>query len=861
MPQNPSAAVPEWLTLFQALPQGVLVVDGAGRVLELNPAACSLLGRSRSDLLAGTVGPQPALAGTTVLPAGCLDPLKADGDPRGFEVTAVPLAEGCLLLTFVGRRDAGNRNEELLSKAFDACPMGISIATVEDGRFVAVNESVLAIRGLQRHDLIGHRADELETWADPRDRAHFVDELARHGRIRDFETRLKVASGEYRDFLLSSETLELQGSPCNFNFLLDITERKQADHRLREALEFGDQILRSAQEGIIVYGRDLHYQVWNPFMERLTGLPSAGVLGRHPLTVFPFLRDTGVLELLEAAAGGAAGGTLEMPFRVPGTGRSGWSQHTCAPFRDARGEVVGAIAIVHEITQSRQAAIDLQEREERLRTQFKLASEGIITHDFQGNLIEVNEAFARMHGYAPAEMRRMNLNQLDRPGTFEMLRERLPHLLAGESLTFEVEHLRKDGRAIPLEVSTSLVTAGGRSVILAFHRDITERHRVEAELLRERNFTRALLDSMVEGVVACDERGDLVLFNRTSREWHGMDLLKVPQEQWGACYGLFEEDGGTPLAPESIALARALRGEVVRNAPPTSIRAQGQPLRLMTSNASPILDADGRVLGAVSVQHDVTAQRQSAEAMSRLLETLEARVQERTARLESANAELDAFSYSVSHDLRAPLRSIDGFSEALQEELGEACSPEVQFLLQRVRGGTRRMGQLIHDLLLLSRAGRGELVRQRLDLSAMAQSILDALGREDASRPRTIQVEPGLTASGDPGLVRSILENLLGNAWKYTSKVASRRIEVFREPQPDGVPAFCVQDNGAGFDMEYAGKLFQAFQRLHSTEEFEGTGIGLAIVQRIVHRHGGRVWARGEAGQGAAFRFTLPETP
>ena len=439
-------------------------------------------------------------------------------------------------------------------------------------------------------------------------------------------------------------------------------------------------------------------------------------------------------------------------------------------------------------------------------------------------------------------------------------RKYLEALTRTGSLRHHEIHFRMPSGAVrDYLVYSERLTLRGRLCSLNYLTDITDRKRLEADLLRERNFSRALLDSMVEGVVACDERGELVLFNRTSREWHGMDLRKVPQEQWGELYGLFEEDGSTPLAPESIALLRAFRGEVVRNTPPTSIRAKGQPLRYMTSNASPITDEDGRVLGAVSVQHDVTGQRQAAEAMRKLLETLEPRVHERTAMLESANAELDAFSYSVSHDLRAPLRSIDGFSEALQEELGDTGSAEVRFLLRRVRTATQRMGQLINDLLLLSRTGRSALVRQRLDLSELARTILEALDHADASRPCAITVEPDLAASGDPGLIRPVLENLLGNAWKYTSKVASRRIEVCREPQADGVPAFCVRDNGAGFDMEDAGKLFNAFQRLHSSEEFEGTGIGLAIVQRIIHRHGGRIWAQAEVGKGAAFFFTLPD--
>jgi signal transduction histidine kinase len=240
---------------------------------------------------------------------------------------------------------------------------------------------------------------------------------------------------------------------------------------------------------------------------------------------------------------------------------------------------------------------------------------------------------------------------------------------------------------------------------------------------------------------------------------------------------------------------------------------------------------------------------------------LERMVTERTAELEAANAELAAFSYSVSHDLRAPLRGIDGFSLALLEDAGAQLDAKARHYLQRIRTGTQHMGRIIDDLLKLSRASRTVLNHERLELSAMARALLERIVQDDASRSPELRVEEGLTASGDLCLIDSVLENLLGNAWKYTAKVPAARIEFFRQAQPDGSSAFCVRDNGAGFDMAHAGKLFAPFQRLHSVQEFEGTGIGLAIVERIVRRHGGRVWAAAEPGRGAMFSFTLPEPP
>jgi len=390
--------------------------------------------------------------------------------------------------------------------------------------------------------------------------------------------------------------------------------------------------------------------------------------------------------------------------------------------------------------------------------------------------------------------------------------------------------------------------------------DISERKRIEEALLRERTFSRALLDNLVEGVVACDDQGALVLFNRTLREWQGLDPAQLPMEAWAGHYDLFQADGTTPMATQAIPLVRAFNGEVLRGAAMT-IRAQEQPVRHLLANGAPILDPQGRRLGAVVVMHDITARKATDQLLQQLNESLEERIRQRTALLEAANAELDAFSYSVSHDLRAPLRGIDGFSQALLEECGERLDATGRHYLQRVRAGTRRMGQLIDDLLQLSRVSRSAIHRRPLDLGAMAGPLLEELRQRDPARSLTFAVEPGLLASGDQGLVRSVLENLLGNAWKYSARVPAAHIELFRETQPDGTEAFCVRDNGAGFDMAYAGKLFTAFQRLHSTHDFEGSGIGLAIVQRIIARHGGRVWARGAVDQGASFYFTLPGQP
>ena len=256
---------------------------------------------------------------------------------------------------------------------------------------------------------------------------------------------------------------------------------------------------------------------------------------------------------------------------------------------------------------------------------------------------------------------------------------------------------------------------------------------------------------------------------------------------------------------------------------------------------------------ALEMEQRIRAEQEVRE----LNENLERQVQQRTAQLTTANRELESFCYSVSHDLRAPLRHIDGYSQIVLSDHAGQLDEEGQMCLERVRRATRKMEQLIDDLLDLSRLTRVELNRTTVDLSALAREIAADLQKSAPARAVEFRIADGLVCQGDPRLLRVALDNLLGNAWKYTSRTAAPVIE-FGATTVQGRQAFFVRDNGVGFDMAYAGKLFGAFQRLHGVDEFEGTGIGLATVQRIIGRHGGEVWAEGKVGAGATLTFTLP---
>jgi light-regulated signal transduction histidine kinase (bacteriophytochrome) len=257
---------------------------------------------------------------------------------------------------------------------------------------------------------------------------------------------------------------------------------------------------------------------------------------------------------------------------------------------------------------------------------------------------------------------------------------------------------------------------------------------------------------------------------------------------------------------------------------------------------------------------DITRRREAESQVRQLNEELERRIAERTAQLEFSNRELEAFAYSVAHDLRAPLRSISNFTLALSEDCADKLDATGLDYLQRIRASSLRMAELIDGILALSRVNRTEFVETDVNLSALARTISEQLQRWQPQRAVRFVLQDGLVDRGDVQLLRSVLENLMGNAWKFTRDRLVAEIEFGSLPaEGDKGRVYFVRDNGAGFDMEYQQKLFGVFQRLHTQQEFEGTGVGLATVQRIVRRHGGRVWGEGRVGQGATFYFTLHE--
>jgi PAS domain S-box-containing protein len=395
-----------------------------------------------------------------------------------------------------------------------------------------------------------------------------------------------------------------------------------------------------------------------------------------------------------------------------------------------------------------------------------------------------------------------------------------------------------------------------RDMAQAFNSMITALQQRERALRESQANYREVVDGVKEVIFQTDAEGNWAFLNPAWRDITGIEVEKALGRPF---IDFFHDEDGT--------VVRELQ-RMLRQAEIPTCRVE---LRFKRSDGSiGWLEAaqharwsdDGEFAGTSGTLFDITERRLAAEKLEDLNAELEDRVRVRTAQLEASNQELEAFSYSVSHDLRAPLRAIDGFANILVEDYARSLDTSGLGHLQRIRAASQRMSQLIDDLLELARITRAEINYQRTDLSALAREILRDMQEAEPERQVSLEIADGLDALVDPVLIRVVLDNLLRNAWKFTGKRDAAQIAFGTVPVADAdngdATAYFVRDNGAGFDMAYADKLFKPFSRLHPATEFTGTGIGLATVQRVIQRHGGRIWAESKAGDGTVFYFTLP---
>jgi PAS domain S-box-containing protein len=644
----------------------------------------------------------------------------------------------------------------------------------------------------------------------------------------------------------------------------------------------------------------------NAVAERLTGWPIAEARGRPLTDVFRIANeDTGApvddavdRVLREGVVIGLANHTVL-------TARDGIARpiaNSAAPIRNAQGVTSGVVVVFQDHSAERVAERRLRDSEARKTAILESALDAIISIDAEGNILELNSAAEAMFRRTRDQVVGMPLGRLIPPTAHDAHNRRLLRLSSGDSSMIgnrnDVTAFRADGSEFPVEISITHVEHADPPRFTVLLRDVTEPQRARAEIMRSHDRLRALAgvsDAFAKVATAYQPLLDTIA--RTIADLVGDGCLVTLVSDDGARLAstsyahrdpVFERDHREDIAQFGVTLAdsNSITATVARTGRPTrgdidpdTLAARSEEalrplvMRLEIHGYAVVpIRARSTVIGTLAVMRnqagrsytdeDVTLLQDLADRAglaienARLYAQLEHRVRARTAELEASNKDLEAFSYSVAHDLRAPLRAISGFSHALDEDHAERLDPDGRSYVAQIRTATTRMSQLIDDLLQLSKISRTELRRIQVDVSELARAVVARLRAAQPEREVEVVIEPGLAASADPRLLEVVLTNLLGNAWKFTGKREQPRIEL--AAQPGELPAvYLVRDNGAGFAPEHTGRLFSAFQRLHSEREFEGTGIGLATVLRIVHSHGGRIWAEAEVDKGATFYFTL----
>ena len=502
------------------------------------------------------------------------------------------------------------------------------------------------------------------------------------------------------------------------------------------------------------------------------------------------------------------------------------------------------------LTQIHEGNRALSESEERFRSAMQHSAIGMALVAPDGRWLDVNQALCLIVGYTRQEMLGQDFQGVIHPDDVNTSLDHDRRMLEREIESYRLEerYLHKDGQLVWVDLSVSLVwdENGQPLYFIAQIQDITERKQAE-QLVRLQataleSADNAILITCHEGTITWMNSAFTALTGYASEEVLGQNprILKSGQHDAAFYKSMWE----------TLGAGQVWHGEMINLRKDGSTYAEEQTI-------TPVLNETSEITNFIAIKQDITDRKHAEEEVRRLNEELEQRVEDRTAQLQAVNKELEAFSYSVSHDLRAPLRHINGFSQALLEDYADKLDEKGKGYLQEVRSASHEMAQLIDDVLELARVTRSEMRREVVNLSDEAQAVVGGLQKGEPDRTVTVNLKEGLLTQGDKRLLRIVLTNLMGNAWKFTSKQDKAEI-TFGGERKNGESFYFVRDNGAGFDMTYVNKLFGAFQRLHTAAEFEGTGIGLATVQRIINRHGGRVWAEGTVNEGATFYFTLP---
>ncbi|MBI3903338.1 MAG: PAS domain S-box protein [Nitrosomonadales bacterium] len=718
-----------------------------------------------------------------------------------------------------------------------------------DGKITDVNQATETATGKHRSELIGTDFSDYFTEPD-KARAGYRQVFSR-GYVTDYPLAIRHQDGHIMDVLYNASIYHNETGAVSgvFAAARDVTELKQSSQYARSLIEASlDPLVTISQDGKITDVNEATIKVTGKHREELIGTDFSDYFTE------PDLARVGYQEVF------AKGSVTDYPLTI--RHRNGHLTdvlYNASLYRDVHGDTLGVFAAARDVTERNKAERKVALLNLQNRLILDSAGEGIYGMDMNGRCTFVNPAASKLLGFAVEELigqsSHSSFHHTKQDGSPYLLAECPTQIAREQGRIYRGSDLfwRKDGSSFPVElISTPIFEAGKITGAVVAFSDITERKRAENAIKEKEE--RLTLATVKNGVGVWD-------WNLVTQEMIWDDSMYMLYHIRREDFIGTEEAWRASLHPDDLTRGDQEVADAIADKKPfeTEFRViwPSGEIRYIKAVAKVFRDEQGKPLRMLGINMDVTERSKAEEEVRKLNRDLEQRVVERTAQLETANKELEAFSYSVSHDLRTPLRAIDGFSRIVLDEYQNKLDDEGKRLLNVVRDNTNRMSQLIDDILKFSRTGRVEISYAEIDMEKMAHEVFEELQPAIAGEPPQLEIEHIPPIRGDQALLHQVFINLLSNAIKFSRNSTPAKIKVGGAIE-GGEAVYYVQDNGAGFDMRYLDKLFGVFQRLHSVGEFEGTGIGLAIVKRIITRHDGRVWAEGKIGEGATIYFALP---
>jgi PAS domain S-box-containing protein len=800
-----------------------------------------------------------------------------DGGERFVNATYIPdiAANGQVKGFFAFVQDLSDQREtkEKLRQwgdAFEGCAHGIAIDDPTTNRIMVCNPAFAKMQKCRVEDMVGRAVLSLYAPSDHELVRRYVAKADQIGHTR-YEANMIRKDGTIFPVQIDVESVLGEDGELLHRVVTgeDISERRRAEKILQDSEEryrmVSELTSDYAYKDRVEADGSIIPEWFTESFTRITGytLEETGTPEFWQRLLYP----EDFPNLLQHTQKILSGQPDSDEFRViTKNGEMRWLRDFANPVWDAGHQrVVGLYGAVQDFTEHKRAQEKLKKSEERYRYLFENHPYPMWIYDRKTlAFLDVNEAAVLKYGYTHQEFLNMTIIDIRPPEDVERLMNNLAQPRQPLERSDGWRHRLKDGSIIHVEITSHTIEIDGHESALVIAQDITERVQTEqalqkahaeleikiqertAALSQANTLLQALMDYMPDQIYFKDRQSRFIRNSRSQADLLG---LSDPTEAIGKTDFDFFPHAAKAYAEEQEVMRS---GKSLVDFEEWVVWPDGRETWVSTTKV-PLRNSDGETIGIFGISRDITERKRAEQAIRQLNNDLEKQAEQ----LQAANKELEAFSYSVSHDLRAPLRAIDGYTRILVEDYEANLDEEGKRVCGVISAEARRMGQLIDDLLAFSRLGRKEMYSSKIDMEALAASVFNELIKAEERERIDFQIATLPAMKGDTSLIRQVWINLLANAIKFTSKKDRAVIEVGSQLSKDEL-IYYVHDNGAGFDMEYANKLFGVFQRLHSENEFDGTGVGLAIVQRIIRRHSGRVWAEGEVEKGATFYFALP---